>query len=300
MQRRRRRDQPRRHPDADLHLGHDRAAQGRATLTPRSHGCGQGDRGDHPARAGRTGDLVAARRPTSPSGWRTTTSRSIYAGIDHDLPEPARGPLIPAAGPSHLVLRRPADLGEAEGRAGGDAGRPARGTAQTDPGRNAGVDRARPAQAARRAGSRGTRGAGRPGRRGDVLEGGERCSGSIRSSRSTSAPRRRRSRCSSSSTRSGSSWPSCGGCRRRAGSGPVNRPGRGQDRDGRAAVARRRAQARRRRRGACQGDVRDARLPQPAREDGRGDRRRRLAAHRRHRRRSTTTATSRSSTARRS
>ena len=43
-----------------------------------------------------------------------------------------------------------------------------------------------------------------------------------------------------------------------------------------------------------------ARLPQPARPDGRGDRRRRLAAHRRRRRASTTTATCGSSTARRS
>ena len=44
---------------------------------------------------------------------------------------------------------------------------------------------------------------------------------------------------------------------------------------------------------------RDARLPQRAGQDGRGDRRRRLAAHRRHRARSTRTATSGSSTARR-
>ena len=44
--------------------------------------------------------------------------------------------------------------------------------------------------------------------------------------RSTSARRRRRSRCSSSSTRSGSSWPSCGGCPRRAVSGPSTGPER--------------------------------------------------------------------------
>ena len=65
-----------------------------------------------------------------------------------------------------------------------------------------------------------------------------RCSGSTRRSRSTSVPRPRRWRCWSSSTRWGSSWPSCGACRRpagsepstareRCGSGPSDRPLRG-------------------------------------------------------------------------
>ena len=57
------------------------------------------------------------------------------------------------------------------------------------------------------------------------------------------------------------------------------------------ADPRRRDAARRRRRGARPRRHGDGRLPQPAREDGRDDRRRRLAAHRRHRRRSTRTAT---------
>ena len=48
-----------------------------------------------------------------------------------------------------------------------------------------------------------------------------RCSASTRSRASTSARRRRPWRYSSSSTRSGSSWPSCGGCRRRAVPGPA-------------------------------------------------------------------------------
>ena len=66
---------------------------------------------------------------------------------------------------------------------------------------------------------------------------------------STSAPPRRRSRCSSSSTRSGSSWPSCGGCRRPA--GPARQPRRrGQDRHRRAAGPRRRDHDRRGWRGA--------------------------------------------------
>ena len=53
-----------------------------------------------------------------------------------------------------------------------------------------------------------------------------RCSGSTRRSRSTSARRRRRARCWSSSTRSASRWPSCGACRRPAARAPATRPGR--------------------------------------------------------------------------
>ena len=68
------------------------------------------------------------------------------------------------------------------------------------------------------------------------------------------------------------------------GSGCCNPPGQGPHRDRRAARARRRDHARRRRRGADALAGRDARLPQPAREDRRGARPRRLAAHRRHRR----------------
>ena len=57
-----------------------------------------------------------------------------------------------------------------------------------------------------------------------------------------------------------------------------------QDRHRRAAGAGLRDQARRGRRGADPRADRDARLPQPARQDRGGDRRRGLAAHRRHRR----------------
>ena len=59
---------------------------------------------------------------------------------------------------------------------------------------------------------------------------------------------------------------------------------KGPHRDRRAARAGRRDHAGGRRRGADALAGRDARLPQPAREDGRGARPRRLAAHRRHRR----------------
>ena len=60
----------------------------------------------------------------------------------------------------------------------------------------------------------------------DVLRSCARCSASTRSSPSTSAPRRRRSRCSSSSTRSACRWPSCGGCPRPAARAPATRPTR--------------------------------------------------------------------------
>ena len=44
----------------------------------------------------------------------------------HDLPGPTRDRRVPAAGDADLVLRRAADLGEAEGRARGAARRASR------------------------------------------------------------------------------------------------------------------------------------------------------------------------------
>ncbi len=69
----------------------------------------------------------------------------IYAGHDHVLPEPARGAVVPAAGPADLVLRGAADLGEAQGRARDDAGGPARGAAPARAGGRRGGDRTGPA-----------------------------------------------------------------------------------------------------------------------------------------------------------
>ncbi len=179
------------------------------------------------------GDLVAARR-----AHRRADGPPLHPGHlrrhDHVLPEPARDPLLPAPGPAHLVLRGPADLGEAQGRARDDAGGPARGAAPSGPGGGRGGDRARAAPAARRAGARRARGEGRRRPTSRCSRSCARCSGSTRRSPSTSAPRRRRSRCSSSSTRSGSSWPSCGACPRRAARN-VQPPRGGQDRHGRAA-----------------------------------------------------------------
>ena len=139
----------------------------------------------------------------------------------HDLPRPAQDRRVPAAGEADLVLRRAADLGEAEGRARGAA------------------RRACPTSSA----SRRSRASRRRSRRSALEQAGEevpeelaagrrsrptrrcspacaRSSASTRPWRSTSAPRRPRSRCSSSSTRSGSRSASCGGCRRPAASRP--------------------------------------------------------------------------------
>ena len=245
----RRRGRPRRHPDADLHLGHDRAAEGRAAVAPQHHVRRAGRRAGHPVRSGREGDLVAAG-----GAHRRADGPPLHPGDlrrhDHLLPEPARGALVPAAGPADLVLRGAADLGEAEGRPRGDAGRPARGAAKPDPGgaRGRRSSACGCASAASRCRASSRRRSPRPTSR--CSPSCARCSGSTRRWRSTSAPRRRRSRCSSSSTRSGSSWPSCGGCPRRAASAPCNRPGEVKIGTVGPADAGRRDQDRRRRRAA--------------------------------------------------
>ena len=50
----------------------------------------------------------------------------VYAAARYHLPGPARDRRVPAAGAPDLVLRRAADLGEAEGGARGEAREPAR------------------------------------------------------------------------------------------------------------------------------------------------------------------------------
>ncbi len=104
----------------------------------------------------------------------------IYAGTRHHLPRPARDPLLPAPGPSDLVLRGPADLGEAQGWAGDDAGRPARRAAQADRGRDGGVARAGPPAPGRRAGAGRARAGGGAGRRRRCSASCARCSVSTR------------------------------------------------------------------------------------------------------------------------
>ena len=288
----RRRAAARRPADADLHVGHHRPAEGRrarstATCSPPSRASSSSSSSPTAAASSR-----GCRRRTSPSARPTTTCRSSSACRSPCCPNPREILRVPARGAPELVLRGPADLGEAEGRAGGDAGRAPGGGARGGAGRPRGGDPEGPPRAGRRAGARGARGRGRPGRRAALLRAARDARASTRSRRATSARRRRRSRCSSSSTRSASRSPSCGACARPAARARCNPPDAHQDRHGRPADAGRASSG-----SAEDGELlvrgarRHARLPQPARQDRRGARRRRLAAHRRHRRRSTTTAT---------
>ena len=94
-----------------------------------------------------------------------------------------------------LVLRRPAHLGEAQGR---DRGRHRGGAGRAEEGRDQAGARGRPeagrADPGGRGGPRGARAAVAEVRRARLLEGPRAGSGSTASSRSTSAPRRRRRR----------------------------------------------------------------------------------------------------------
>ena len=107
---------------ADLHLRHDRAAEGRRSSRTRNMMAAvAADRGDHRASRGRHGHLLAAHRRTSPSATPTTTSRSCSPARSRRCDEPARGHRLPAGGAAELVLRRPAHLGEAQGGPRDDA-----------------------------------------------------------------------------------------------------------------------------------------------------------------------------------
>ena len=163
-------DRARRPGHADLHLGHDRAAEGRSALAPQRHVGGPGGRGGHHARCRLA--KVISWLPAAHIAERMAHHYIpvIYAGTITCCPNPREVLVVPAAGPADLVLRRPADLGEAEGRARDDAGGPARGAATPDPGGARGGDRARAAPAAGRARAGRARGEGRPGRRADVLQ----------------------------------------------------------------------------------------------------------------------------------
>ena len=90
---------------------------------------GRRDRGDRRVPRGRARDLVAAQRAHR-RARRAPLPADRLRLPGHDLPEPARDRVVPAVGPAALVLRGPADLGEAEGRPGGDGRRPARGAAR--------------------------------------------------------------------------------------------------------------------------------------------------------------------------
>ena len=90
--------------DADLHLRHDRAAEGRAADAPQPDGHGQGRRRRDQVPRRREGDLVAAggahRR-----AQRAPLPADRVRDDDHLLPEPARDRRLPAGGQADLVLR---------------------------------------------------------------------------------------------------------------------------------------------------------------------------------------------------
>ena len=146
-------------PDADLHVGHDRAAQGRAARAPQPDGRGQGRRRRDQVPRRLEGDLVAAggahRR-----AQRAPLPADRVRDDDHVLPEPARDRRLPAGRQADLVLRRAADLREAQGGPRGASLRAGRGDRRLAD-RRAAQGRAR---AGRRAGARRRRGDRRGGR----------------------------------------------------------------------------------------------------------------------------------------
>ena len=208
----------------------------------------------------------------------------VFGFRDHLLPRPAPGRRLPAAGAPELVLRGAAHLGEAQGRPGGDAS-PASPTSSARPRRRRSTRRIEkvrleqageqvPAELAER-----------------VAAADEEMFAGLRAMLGLDQVEAINVGAAPTPVEVLEFFHAIGlplaelwGMSETCGAGTVNPPDRDQDRHGRPARAGRRDQARRRRRGAGARRRRHARLPQPAREDGRGDRRRRLAAHRRHRR----------------
>ena len=106
-------------PDhADLHVGHDRPAEGRPARPPQPDGGRAGRRGADPLPRRLEGHLLAAERAHRRADGPPLPADRLRDD-DHLLPEPARGRRLPAGGQADLVLRRAADLGEAQGRHGG-------------------------------------------------------------------------------------------------------------------------------------------------------------------------------------
>ena len=117
--------------DADLHVGHHRAAQGRPDRAPQpARGRPRGGR-DHPLPRRLARDLVAARGAHRRADGAPLPADRVRHDRDH-VPEPARDRRLSPGGQADVVLRRPADLREAQGGARGPpahAGRPDRGLA---------------------------------------------------------------------------------------------------------------------------------------------------------------------------
>ena len=277
------------HGDADLHLGDDRAAQGRPAHPSRRHVSARGVARGHRAPARRAGHLVAAGGP-----HRRADGPPLHSGHlrrhRHLRPNPREVlSYLPQVRPNwFFAVPRIWEKLKA-GLEAMQAAQPEeqRAPVQAGAGRRG---RARAPAPARRAGPAGARGARSP----------------RPTSRSFSKLRAMLGLDQAIAVNVGAAptpvevleffhalgielaelW----GMSETCGVGAVNRPGAVRIGTVGRRLAGRGAEARRRRRGAVPGRVHDVRLSQPAREDRRGDRRRRLAAHRRHRRRSTPTA----------
>ncbi len=197
--------------------------------------------------------------------------------------ESARRPLVSATGAPELVLRRAADLGEAQGRPGGDAGRPARGAAPPGPGGDRALAAARAPAPARRAGPAGARGQGGRSRRRTCSPSSARCSAWTRSSPSTSAQRRRPVEVLEFFHALGIELAELWGMSETCGTGTVNRPG--AVKIGTVGPASPGVELKLAEDGEvlCRGDFLMAGYRNQPEQDGRDDRRRGLAAHRRHR-----------------
>ena len=265
---------------ADLHVRHHRSAEGRPARAPQPDDGGAVDGVADRVPRRRARDLVAAERAHRRADGAPLPADRLRDD-DHVLPEPARGARLPAGRQADLVLRRAADLGEAQGRDGGLP--PPRRERRPQPR----VARGRDAEGRARAGGGG--GARRP--RGHRRGGRPRAvRGPARDARARRGRLGQRRRGADAARGAGLLPRDRHPARRAVGHvGDLRRgllqPDRpGQDRHRRAGRAGRRAQARGRRRAADALGRRDDRLPQRARQDRRGDRRRRLAAHRRHRR----------------
>ena len=289
----------RRHPHADLHVGHDRRPEGRAAHAQEPADRRQGLPRDHRLPGGGQRRLVAADGAHRRA--RVLALHPDPARVhDHLVPGPAPGGRIPAGGAADVVLRRAAHLGEAQGR---DRGRDRGRAGRAEEGRHEAGARGRPqagrADPVRPGGPRGARAAVAEVRRARVLEGARRAR-----ARPRRVAQRRRG---ADAARGDRVLPRDRAAARRA-VGDVGddrlrhlQPARQhQDRDGRPAVARRRDQARRgrrdprsRARSSCRATATTRRRPARRSTRTAGCTPATSAS-------STTTASSRSSTARRS
>ncbi len=162
------------------------------------------------------GHLLAARPPTSPSAARTTTCRSPGACR-------SRSARIRARSSNSCRVSRPTWFFAVPRiweklKAGLEAKFASMPDEQREPaqkGLEAAIQKVRLEQAGEEVPEE-LAASGRAGRRGDVLRAAQDARSRPRRFRSTSAPPRPPSRCSSSSTRSGSRSASCGACPRPA------------------------------------------------------------------------------------